>query len=185
MRNVAGAPHAQAVLWRDWLLIPIALMVAGADQLAKLSVQHWMEVGQSIPNTGLFRFTYITNTGASFSLFPNQSLALVVASFFAIAVLLLFYGGYARHNPLVRLSLGLQLGGAVGNLTDRLWHGYVVDFVDAGRWPVFNLADSAIVAGLVVLLFVVTGEGARRPRAVQWPGPPPEYRPGAAPDPGC
>lgn len=178
------ARYLPAALLRDWLVLPLAIAVWTLDQITKLAVVRWMEFGQSIPETGFFRLTHVTNTGSAFGLFPNQSLALIVASFFAIGILLVFYGSRARHNVWVRLSIGLQLGGAVGNLTDRVLRGAVVDFVDVGPWPVFNVADSAIVVGLILLLAVVATDGGR-PRPVPWPGPPPEWRPGAAADPGC
>jgi len=184
MITLSPRRFAAAALLRDWLVLPIALLVWVLDQLAKAAIARWMEFGQSIPESGFVHLTYTTNTGGAFGLFPNQSLTLIIASFLAVGVLLLFYGSRARHNPWVRLSIGLQLGGAIGNLTDRLVRGYVVDFMHVGPWPVFNLADSAIVVGLILLMAIfLTDTG--RPKPVPWPGPPPEWRPDTAPDPGC
>lgn len=184
MTTLVRSTAVPSALLRDWLVLSLSLATWLLDQAAKLAVARWMELGQSIPEAGFFRLTYATNTGSAFGLFPNQSFALIIASFFAIGILVLFYGSHARHNAWVRLSIGLQLGGAVGNLTDRILRGSVVDFVDVGPWPVFNVADSAIVAGLILLLAVVATDGGR-PRPVPWPGPPPEWQPGTAPDPGC
>lgn len=184
MITLAPRRFAAAALLRDWLVLPIALLVWGLDQLAKAAIVRWIEFGQSIPESGFVRLTFTTNTGSAFGLFPNQSLALIVASFLAVGVLLLFYGSRAKHSSSVRLSIGLQLGGAFGNLSDRLVRGYVVDFVHIGPWPVFNLADSTIVVGLILLLAIfITDTG--RPKPVPWRGPPPEWRLDAAPDPGC
>lgn len=184
MITLAPRRFAAAALLRDWLVLPLALLVWILDQLAKAAIVRWMESGQSIPESGFVRLTFTTNTGSAFGLFPNQSLALIIASFLAVGVLLLFYGSRARHSPWVRLSIGLQLGGAFGNLTDRLVRGYVVDFVHVGPWPVFNLADSAIVVGLILLMTLFIADTGR-PKPVPWPGPPPEWRPGMTPDPGC
>ncbi|MSQ13374.1 MAG: signal peptidase II [Dehalococcoidia bacterium] len=184
MMTLAPRRFAAAALLRDWLVLPIALLVWTLDQLAKAAIARWMEFGQSIPESGLVRLTFTTNTGSAFGLFPNQSLALIIASFLAVGALLFFYGSRAKHSSGVRLSIGLQLGGAFGNLTDRLARGYVVDFVHVSPWPVFNLADSAIVVGLILLLAIFIADTGR-PKSVPWPGPPPEWRPDTAPDPGC
>lgn len=159
--------HKIRVPWyRDWLLIPLVGMVYVLDQLTK----HWAETTLcpygSIPEDGTFRLTCSYNTGTAFGLFPNQTMFLILASFVGVGVLLFVY----RHHPfpglLLRISLGLQLGGAVGNLTDRLRFGQVTDFVQLGFWPVFNLADASIVVGVIILvwLFVWPGDYFRRKR---------------------
>ena len=136
------------------LLVLIATLMA--DQVTKGLVVLAMHPGQSVPSSGLFRLTYVTNSGSAFGLFPNQTLFLILASFVGIGVLLIFYRTNPINSTLLRLSLGLQLGGAMGNLVDRVRLGYVVDFIDVGSWPVFNLADSAIMVGLIGLLWTLT-----------------------------
>jgi signal peptidase II len=155
---------------RDFLLVPATLWVVALDQLSKYLVHRFMAVGTSLPEAGLLRITHVTNSGGAFGFFPDQTLILTAASFVGIGVLLLFYWSHSRPSRLVRLSLGLQLGGAVGNLVDRLRAGEVVDFIDVGPWPVFNLADSSIVIGLGLLLglFLASDWGGRRRL-----GPPP------------
>ena len=135
------------------LFVMLAALLA--DQLSKALVLLTMYPGQSIPESGIFRLTYVKNTGSAFGLFPNQTLFLIFASFVGIAILLVFYRIHRVSGPILRISLGLQLGGAIGNLMDRLRLGYVVDFLDVGAWPVFNLADSAIVVGLVGLMITM------------------------------
>ena len=135
------------------LLVFIATLIA--DQASKELVRLALQPGQSVPASGLFRFTYVTNTGSAFGLFPNQTTALIVASFVGIGALLVFYRTHRTRGILLPISLGLQLGGATGNLVDRIRMGYVVDFIDVGWWPVFNLADSAIVVGLTALLWII------------------------------
>ncbi len=150
--------HPPAERPRDFfggLSLFVMLAALAADQASKALVLLNMYPGQSIPESGFFRITYVTNTGSAFGLFPNQTLFLIIASFVGIGILLVFYRIHRVSSPILRISLGLQLGGAIGNLMDRLRLGHVVDFIDVGAWPVFNLADSSIVVGLVGLLFTM------------------------------
>lgn len=146
-------------LLRDWFLFSLVAIGIFLDRMTKGFVQTNFELGQSFPQEGLFRLTYITNSGGAFGMFPDQTFLLTLASFGGIGVLLLFYRIHPKLGKMVRLSLGLQLGGAVGNLIDRLWAGEVVDFIDIGIWPIFNLADSFIVVGIFLLLGLFLLEG--------------------------
>jgi len=136
----------------------IALLVVSVDQLSKLLIELNLAVGESLPETGFFRFTHIRNTGASFGLFQDQSLALAIVSIISIIVLLYLILFMYRRIPFlgttpVKISLGLMLGGVVGNLIDRLSSGYVTDFIDFSFWPAFNIADSATVVGAIILAY--------------------------------
>jgi len=155
---------ARLAWYRDLLLIVTIGAVVGADQLSKLIVRENLSLGESWPSEGLFRLTHGTNSGSAFGLFPSQTGLLVVASIVAIGFLVFFYRSYAMPRPLLRFAIGLQLGGAIGNLVDRLRAGAVVDFIDVGRWPIFNVADSSIVVGMSVLIGVLflTGPGSRK-----------------------
>lgn len=105
-----------------------------------------------------FRFTHTTNTGVAFGLFQNGNL---IFALFATAIsvgIIYFNQKLELGNPLLRVALGLQLGGAIGNLLDRLRLGSVTDFLDFGPWPVFNVADTAVVAGVIVMGFVLLQE---------------------------
>ena len=141
----------------------VAVLIATliADQITKGLVVLTMSPGHSAPDGGFFRFTYVTNTGSAFGLFPHQTTFLIIASFVGIGALLVFYRTNRVDSSLLRFCLGLQLGGAIGNLVDRVRLGHVVDFIDVGAWPVFNLADSAIVLGLTGLMwtFIYTRHG--------------------------
>lgn len=134
-------------------LFLIALTVIGADQLSKYLVRANMELGQSIPSEGLVRLTYTTNTGGAFGLFANQTFLLALAAVVAITVLVLYLRYLPRGSTLLHVGLGLDLGGAIGNLIDRVRLGEVTDFIDIGAWPVFNLADSAIVVGTFLIVY--------------------------------
>ena len=147
--------------YKDWLLIPLVGIVYVLDQTTKYLVESNLGEGnRSIPEVGQFRLTCSYNSGSAFGLFPDQTVLLILASFVGIGVLIFIY----RHHPfpgrMLRVSLGLQLGGAIGNLTDRLRFGEVTDFVQLGFWPVFNLADASIVIGVTMLvaLFLVSSD---------------------------
>ena len=128
----------------------VALVVVVADQLTKLLIQANLALGQSVP-VGPICITYLTNTGSLFGLFPNQTIFLIITAAIGVAAVVVYYRYLPSKTLLVRAGLGLLLGGAVGNLTDRLRFGYVIDFIDLRVWPVFNLADSAVTVGIVLL----------------------------------
>lgn len=155
----ASAPSARA--WRkDSFFFLIALAVLGLDQLSKYLVRATLSQGESVPDGWPVRFTYVTNSGGAFGFFSNQTFLLTVAAVVAVAIILLYYRYALFQGVLLRTCLGLQLGGAAGNLFDRLRFGQVTDFIDVQVWPVFNLADSAIVVGVVLLAYAVV-EGNR------------------------
>jgi signal peptidase II len=97
-------------------------------------------------------FTYVTNTGAAFGIFPGRAWFFVAFSFIIIAGIV-FYNCFYRPALNMRITTALITGGAAGNLIDRLFRSEVVDFIDLGWWPVFNVADSAIFCGAAGLLF--------------------------------
>jgi len=135
-----------------------ALLIVIADQLSKTWIRSNLAIGASLPETGLFRLTHIPNTGSSFGLIQDQPLLLSIVALVGIVVIItVFFLIPSRFifldNRLSRAALGLVLGGAVGNLIDRLRLGHVTDFIDVGIWPAFNVADSAITVGAVLLVF--------------------------------
>lgn len=125
------------------------------DQVTKFWVRGTLMRGESFPEFGLFRFTHVHNTGSLFGIFQGYNSPLIVASIVAILLLIWIYKSYSHKGLLISLALGLQLGGAAGNLIDRILQGHVTDFLDVWIWPVFNLADSSIVVGLCILLFIM------------------------------
>jgi signal peptidase II len=154
MSSVSPVPRKVATV----VLLPaIAILTLIADQLSKYTIQQAMRPGDfwsPIPFLGrLFRISYVTNTGAAFGLFPDQGGLLVVVAFVVVVIIVAYYRHLPAERWLLHLSLGLQLGGAIGNLLDRVRYGYVVDFIDVGFWPVFNLADSAILIGVAILAY--------------------------------
>ena len=154
MDNASTANPQKPQLYRDWLLLPVFGLVVALDQVTKSLVIANLRVHESAPDDGFFRITHTTNTGAVFGTFSDQTVILTIASFVGVGILLFFYHSHTGPERLVRLSLGLLLGGAIGNLVDRIRLGKVTDFIDVGAWPIFNLADSAIVTGIAILVVV-------------------------------
>jgi signal peptidase II len=140
---------------RDWILFATIAAVFAADQLTKFAIKGTLRLGESWPAEGLIRITHGSNTGTAFGLLPNQTLFLIFASIIAIGFLIYFYRAYALPRPILRLAIGLQLGGAFGNLFDRVAYGAVTDFIDVGWWPIFNIADSSICVGMATLVIVL------------------------------
>lgn len=136
---------------RDLLFFGMAVVVFVLDQATKIVVRGSLAPGESIPADGWFRFTHVTNTGAAFGLFQGQGPLLLLTTVIGVAAIVTYYLYPPVQTPVLTTSLGLQLGGAIGNLVDRVTLGHVTDFFDFRIWPVFNIADSAIVIGVIVL----------------------------------
>lgn len=142
-------------LIREMWFFLVAGVVIGLDQLSKYLVRSNMVLGESIPEHGFFRFTYGTNTGGVFGFFSNQTFLITIAAIISVVVIILYSRHKMAQSMLVKVSLGLILGGSIGNLIDRIRFGAVTDFIDVGAWPVFNLADSAIDVGVVLLIIYI------------------------------
>ncbi|MBX3009896.1 MAG: signal peptidase II [Caldilineaceae bacterium] len=163
-------------LRRAWLVLVVAGIIITLDQLTKEWVRlNIPKYGAMIPIPALgeyFVFEHVDNYGAAFGILQNQGmLFVVIAVVVAIAILV-----YARYLPVehnfVRILLGLQLGGAVGNLVDRINQGYVTDFVKMGipgvyYWPNYNIADSSIVIGVIALGVYIMVDDVRKQREQQ------------------
>src|SRR5437762_3212413 len=166
-RMSATSRPANRLIRRLVASIVIASGVLVADQLTKWLAQTYLTRApdQSVPIIDdLIRLTYVANRGAAFGILQNQTIVFVIIGIGVIAIIVASYRYFPVNGLLLNLALGLQLGGAVGNLIDRVGHGYVVDFIDVAlrragmggvplEWPVFNLADSAIVIGVGILAF--------------------------------
>ena len=161
-----------AIRWKKelpfFLTTSLVLII---DQVTKLLVRSNMSLEQSIPAEGFFRLTFVTNTGGIFGILANQTLLIILTAAVGIAALLLYYRYPLFQDGLVKVGLGLLLGGAIGNLIDRIYLEGVVDFIDIGAWPVFNLADSAIVIGIIILAYFSLSRYRKRKRGVTKPAP--------------
>ena len=150
------------------VILGTAAIVVLLDQITKRWIERTLPLHESIipvPALGdFFYITHFTNTGAAFGLFRDQNILFVAIA--AVVVLsIIVYSRYLPHDRLlVQVALGLQLGGAVGNMIDRVRLGHVTDFLYFHRlpiinqpWPAFNVADMAIVSGVILLaLFMLT-----------------------------
>ena len=149
------------------------LLVVGLDQISKIYISSVMSLYASYPVIdGFFNITYVRNPGAAFGFLANatpmfRSLFLIVVSAAAIVMILWFLAKNKSAGTLLTFALSLILGGAVGNLLDRIRFGNVVDFLDfyiaSWHWPAFNVADSAISVGAVLLIVEMFGRKKSRP----------------------
>ena len=152
--------RAKSLQGKWWYVIfsLTALLIVVADQLSKLWIRSNLGIGESLFEVGFFRVTHVHNTGAAFGLFQGQTFILTIIASVGVAALLL-YAFFFHHkcpfvgNRLGKLALGLVLGGTVGNLIDRIYLGHVTDFINFNVWPAFNIADSAIVVGSIILAY--------------------------------
>lgn len=156
-------------LERHRFLIIVALAALALDQVTKAIVVANVARGTSWPSDGFFRVTHIGNTGSAFGLFDDSNSFLIIASFIGLGVLVLFYRSHPNPGLLIKGSMGLMLAGALGNLTDRVFRDHVVDFIDVGPWWIFNIADSSIVTGLIILgvTVVLFDQSAKRDEALE------------------
>ena len=154
------------------LVLPVtAALVLLADQVSKYLVVTWLGEGQSWDITDwlapFVRITHVTNTGAAFGLFPQGGVFFAVVAVIVIVAIVLYYHNLPDGQCLMRVALGLQLGGAIGNLVDRLRYKWsVVDFIDFNfwplhNWPISNLADVSVVAGVTLLALAMLWEERR------------------------
>lgn len=142
-------------------LIAIATFIL--DQYSKFLIMANMSRGQSIPVIeNIFHITYIHNPGAAFGLLANKTSFFVAVSLLVVAGAVIFYWKTRPMGKTMSLALGLVVGGSLGNLADRIRFGEVVDFFDFRVWPVFNVADSAIVVGAGLLVILLWRSEGRR-----------------------
>jgi len=161
---------------RSTFLLAVALVVFAADQISKYLVRSHLALGQSWPPDAPVRLTFQTNTGAAFGLLQDQGIFLMLVALVVIGVILFYHRFLGQDTWLIRASLGLQLGGALGNLVDRIRDGFVTDFIDLQVWPIFNLADSAICVGVAILAYYLLFHSPDRKPQPAESTPRPEHR---------
>lgn len=141
-----------------WLLLGAGFIVI-LDQLSKQWIRDNLAIGEvfhpELWITSHVRILHWTNTGSAFGLFPNMGSVLTVMAFLVSAAIIFYFPRVPRQDWILRLAMTLQLGGAVGNLVDRLMQGHVTDFISVGNFPVFNLADASISVGVAILILDV------------------------------
>ena len=142
------------------LIAGVAVAVFVLDRITKAAVVANLQLNETREVVGDYvRISHVRNTGAAFGLLPERTTLLSVLSVFAVVAILYYYRTMTMRSPFIAITLGMQLGGAIGNLVDRLGQGYVVDFVDVGvgsvRFWSFNVADSSIVVGIALVTFLL------------------------------
>jgi signal peptidase II len=157
-------------IMRDYTMLKwlgLSLLAIVLDQGSKLTIDSSMQLYQSIPVLPSFNLTYVHNTGAAFSFLSNAGgwqRWLFAGLAFAISIIIaVWLSRLQKNETLLAAALSLVLGGAIGNLIDRLAYGYVIDFLDVyygtSHWPAFNIADSAITLGVMLMLAESFGLG--------------------------
>ncbi|HUZ98961.1 MAG TPA: signal peptidase II [Gaiellaceae bacterium] len=137
----------------QWLgLAAIGLAAVAADQLTKHIVTGHLALDDGIHVIGPFWIHHVQNSGIAFGLFASATSVVIVLTGIAVAWMLVFFARSGARHPVLPVALGLVIGGSVSNLVDRVRLGYVTDFIDLRYWPAFNLADTFIVVGVVILL---------------------------------
>ena len=144
-----------------WGIFTIAVVIVALDQWTKWLVRSHIPAGQSwLPDSLQWlshyaRIVHWYNRGAAFGMFQEGSMVFTVLAFIVVGAIIYYYPQVSTVDWPLRLAMSMQLGGAIGNLIDRLTIGHVTDFVSIGKFPVFNVADASISVGCVVLLLGV------------------------------
>jgi len=142
----AGRTVARAAL--------VAVIVVAADQIAKAIIRDEIKPGETVDVLPGIDLVHAKNTGVAFSMFSGGGPLVVIVAIVALVALIAFFATHL-HRRLVWLPTGLLVGGAAGNLIDRIRLGSVTDFIKLPHWPAFNVADIAVTVGVVTLLWVL------------------------------
>lgn len=148
----------KSVLQKYWTIAVIAIVITGLDQWTKWLVRVNIPAGGTwLPESFEWlspyaRIVHWYNTGAAFGIFKEGGMVFTVLAFIVIGAILYYFPRVERSDWSLRLAMSMQLGGAAGNLIDRLTIGHVTDFISIGKFPVFNVADASITVGCAVLL---------------------------------
>jgi signal peptidase II len=159
----------------QWLsLVAIALAAVAADQLTKHIVASQLALDDGVHVIGPLWIRHVQNSGIAFGFFSQATALVVVVTAIAVGWMLAFFARSGARHPVLPVALGLVIGGSVSNLADRARLGYVTDFVDFRWWPAFNLADTFIVIGVLILLGALlhAEREPRKPRRIHRDAPP-------------
>ena len=161
----------------------VAILVVVADRISKWLVMHNMQLHESIDLIGenFLKLTYVQNPGIAFGIQIIPGTFLAIFSIVTSLILIVIIYQQRNQSPLLTFSLSLILGGAIGNVIDRLKYGEVIDFIDVdfpnlimARWPVFNIADSAVTIGMCLLAFYLIRQPSHQTTSSTLSSPPPE-----------
>lgn len=142
-----------------WMLFTISGIIVILDQVTKAIVRanipfggRWMPLEWLAP---YFRFVHWENTGAAFGLFQGGGLIFAILAVVVTVFIVIYYPQIPEDEKLMRIAISMQLGGAIGNLIDRIVFGPVTDFISVGSFPVFNIADSSITVGVGIMILAL------------------------------
>lgn len=153
--------------WRPDRALLTAMVVVALDQAAKWFAFRELGAGDSVNVLPGLKFGHVENPGIAFGFFAGKPVLVFTLTSIALVTLIWFYLRH-RKRPGLWLATGLLLGGAIGNAIDRIWLGYVRDFIELPRFPSFNTADIAITLGVIVLALTI------EPSQEEGPGEPAE-----------
>lgn len=147
-----------------WLaLFSVAFAALVADQLTKQLVITQLALGESFHVAGPLEIHHVRNSGIAFGIFSTWASAVTILTAVAIAWMVGYFAKAGARHPILPVALGFLIGGSLGNLVDRVRLGHVTDFLDVSFWPAFNLADTFIVLGVVILMATIIS-AERSPR---------------------
>ncbi len=136
-----------------------AVLVFALDRITKYWVTHSLVLGQQLFPSWPVHILYTVNNGAAFSIFPDADWLFLGVAVLVVLAITWRWRQLATQPGWVQVGVGLLLGGALANAADRVTQGYVVDFIQLPHWPVFNVADSGITVGVVILVVRITMSG--------------------------
>ena len=156
----APAPPRKRVALGRLVFWIAALSVVALDQATKGIVRGSLEVGEEWPSGSPINVRYVTNSGAAFGSLQSATTFLIAMSLIGLAAIYLYYRNPPFQHWLASVGIGMMLGGAVGNLIDRVRLGRVTDFIHFPHWPNFNVADSSIFVGVAIIVsgYLLLGE---------------------------
>jgi signal peptidase II len=157
----AGIERGESSTRSVVLLLGTAALIYAADQVTKALVVANLAYGERVPVIGdTVQLWHLRNTGAAFSILPGAVWLFIPITIIALGMVVYFHRQFRHRGPWIHVILGAILAGSLGNLTDRVRWGYVVDFVSVGvgdlRWPAFNVADPAVVGGIILLVIYLS-----------------------------
>lgn len=157
----AGIERGESSTRSVVLLLGTAALIYAADQVTKALVVANLAYGERVPVIGeTVQLWHLRNTGAAFSILPGAVWLFIPITIIALGMVVYFHRQFRHRGAWIHVILGAILAGSLGNLTDRVRWGYVVDFVSVGigdlRWPAFNVADPAVVVGIILLVLYLT-----------------------------
>ena len=170
---ISVAERSLAANGLQWVgLLSVALAAVLADQVTKHIVVGTLQLDDSVHVLGPLSIHHVQNSGIAFGLFASATVAVTVVTSAAVIWMVVFFARAGGRHPVLPAAFGLLIGGSLSNLVDRIRLGHVTDFIDFKYWPAFNLADSFICLGVLILVAGMLGAliaADRRPKQTSRP----------------